>query len=163
MKIAVHVSLAFKELPYSKKVPFGYAVIDRLSGTNQKGQPVSDFFPNLPVPLAELKSISDEVAGYLAEALSGLRTAKEALKASIKEWNNAFTLTANYVNMVAHGDNSLIVMAGFNSTKNERSSKPRPDIAGTFQATVGGGRSTINAGIKKTVKVEKALVLQAVV
>ena len=88
--------------------------------------------------------------------------ARSALQQSIKEWDNAFTLTANYVNIVANGGTNLIVKAGFDSTKDDRSSRPKPETAISFKATVGSGRKTINAGIKKGVKGAKAYVFAAV-
>jgi hypothetical protein len=162
MKITARVSLAFKELSYSDKISFGSGVIHALSGTDESGEPVIDLFPNLPVPLDELQIINNNASGYLAEAQSGLRVARSALKQSIKEWNNAFTLTANYINMVAQGRADLMSVAGFYSTKNDRAPKPKPETAVTFKATVGSGRSTINAGIKKGVKGARAYVFAAV-
>lgn len=162
MKITTHVSLAFKDFRFSEKNFFGAGVINALSGTNKDGEPVINFFPNLPVPLNELKSINDKVGSDLAKARTGLYVAKASLRKSIQAWDNAFSLTARYVNFIAQGSASLILLAGFSTTKTERLPKPKPQMATSFKATIGSNRKSITAGIKKAVDDAAAYVFAAV-
>jgi hypothetical protein len=161
MKITAHVSLAFKELSFSNKVTFGNAVITALSSTDEQGEPIINLFPNLPVPLDELQRINDKVFKDLAESETGLHTAKLSLRASVRVWNDAFGATAKYVNFIAQGNVILMSLAGFRSTKSERSPKSKPQSPVTLSATVGSSRNSVNAGIKKAVDGAKAYVFAA--
>jgi hypothetical protein len=144
MKLLSRASLAFKREKPASKTAFATNVINCL-------QAVAAQFPNLPIATTELQTINYALATAIAAALTGNHTAVAALKVAIANWDNAFTLIANYVTSVAQGDETLIRSAGFVPTKSETQPTQKPGPAIDFYATINGSKGAIFAGCKTAV------------
>lgn len=143
MKLTSKASLAFKLEKTAAKPTFGSSVIAALSASIQ--------FPNLPVNIAQLQTINDALSAAISAALTGNHTAVAAVKNAVADWNNAFTLTANYVTTIAKGDEAIIRSGGFVPTKSETTPKPKPGGAVGFKVTINGTKGAIIAGAKSSV------------
>src|SRR5881628_3512832 len=106
----IAASLGFIRLNPSNKTTFGTAVINALTAN-------AETFPNLPVLLAVLTSSNNALIAAINAASSGDHYAIANLKTILKEWNNNFRLTANYISNVADGNSATIRLASFIPTK----------------------------------------------
>lgn len=144
MKLTSRASLAFKRERPAAKTAFGSNVITALQNASAQ-------FPNLPVSITALQTLNSNLSAAIAAALTGNHIAVAALKIAITDWNNGFTLTANYVTSVAQGDEALIRSAGFVPTKSETQPSQKPGHANGFNATINGSKGAIIAGCKNAV------------
>ena len=148
MKLNCKTSLAFKKYKPAEKPPFGSNVIAALSPQTQSKQAAAAAYPEMPVPVADLQTINDALAAAITAALTGNHSSVAAVKAAIAAWNNAFTLTANYVTSIANCDESIIRSAGFVPTKSETTPTQKPGAVTGFKATINGSKGAIIAGSK---------------
>jgi hypothetical protein len=135
-----------------KKTTFGTQVINALMAN-------AETFPNLPVLLALLTSSNNALIAAVNAASTGDHYAVANLKAVIKEWNNNFRLTANYISNVADGDAAIVRLAGFVPTKGETTPAQKPDAPSNFYAAANGTKGLINASC--TAKNKNALIFVA--
>ena len=159
MKLVCKVSLAFKRLKVDAKVSFGANVINSLNASPDKSlakiNKLADD-PNLPLPVAQLTEINNDLARSVSDSLTGNHTAKASVKNNIIAWNYAFGLTANYISSLAQGDAIIILQAGFVPTKTERIPRQKPAVPKNFRATINGSKGAVIAGSRN--KVPDALV-----
>src|SRR4051812_8503841 len=134
----IAVKMAFLRFIPTQKTSLGKTIITNL-GDN------AATFPAPPIAITQLTSINNSLIDAELAAQSGDLVAKANLKLRKKEWNDAFKLTANYVNYIANGNESIIVLAGFESTKSETSPAQKPGVASDFKATVNGTKGNIAA------------------
>lgn len=85
------------------------------------------FFPSPPVTLAELTTKGDELEAAIAQATEGSKASKGARNAVMAEVKVMLTSVADYVRMVAQGDEVKLLTSGFEMAK-----RPEPvGIPGT--------------------------------
>ena len=134
----IAASLGFIRENPSKKTTFGQQVVDALTANPET-------FPNLPVALTELSSLNNALTTAVNAASTGEHVAVAGLKTMVKEWNNDFRLTANYVSNVANGDASIVRLASFIPTKSETTPVQKPAAPADFYAATNGTKGLINA------------------
>ena len=144
MKLTAKASLAFKSEKRTTKPSFGANVIAALGA--------SILFPDLPVTIAELTTVNNALSAALTAALTGNHTAVATVKTAVINWDNAFTLTANYVTSIAQGDETVIRDAGFIPTKSESQPTPKPAASAGFTATINGSKGAIIAALKCNIR-----------
>ncbi len=147
-------SLAFKLKKPTTKPSFGSNVITAL------GESV--LFPDLPVNIAELTTVNNALSTAIAAALTGNHTAVAAVKTAVTNWDNAFTLTANYVSSIAQGDETVIRAGGFIPTKSESQPTQKPGASAGFTATINGSKGAIIAASKNAIPEARAYLYSAV-
>lgn len=155
MKLTCKASMAFKKLRAADKVSFGTNVINSLTPPLApvllkkvaKGESETD----LPVPLAQLTEINEDLRAAVSDSLTGNHTARASLKNALIAWDNAFGLTANYISRIAEGDEVIIREAGFVPTKAETTPAQRPGAPANFKATINGSKGAIIASSKQAV------------
>ncbi len=155
-------SLAFKKENASVKTTFGSNVINCLAPAITATKKVQPVFADLPVPVATLQQINDNLVTALANKVNGGRAATQALKTAVADWDTSFTSTANYISVVAAGDAATVLSAGFIPTKSQTQPLPKPGAITNFTATINGTKGTIIAGSKKSVAAAKIFVITAV-
>ena len=156
MRLNCKASLAFKKSRPDVKPGFGQNVINSLTPpptvskktASKKDAALAD---ELPIPLADLTAINNDLAAAVSDSLTGNHTAKASLKNAILAWNYAFGRTAEYITSIAEGDAELIRRAGFVPTKSESTPSQRPGAAINFKATINGTKGAIIAGSQKAV------------
>ncbi len=150
MELESKASLGFKKQKPSEKPTTGTGIINALTtATQPKENSEESPFPDLPVSIANLQTTNDALADAVAAAATGSHIAKATVKTAVKNWNKNFTLTANYVTMVAQGDVALIRLAGFTPTKSESTPAQKPGALKGFAATINGSKGAIIAGSSK--------------
>ena len=147
MNLLTKASLSFKRLKVAEKPAFGANVITCLTPLLAKKNKLTA--TGLPVPVDQLQAFNDALSAAIAAALTGNHTARLAVKTAVAEWDNAFTLTANYISEIAGGDAVVIRQSGFVPTKSERTPAQKPQAPGSFNATINGSKGAIIAGAKK--------------
>ena len=100
-------------------------------------------YPNLPVTVVDLLKITKILSEANLKALSGDHTAVVNRNAAEKEWDAAFSHTADYVTFVANGDELKITNAGFKATKTVASNSLPPDQV-TGVVAVSASKSNLN-------------------
>jgi hypothetical protein len=161
MKLTARASLGFKRQKPSSKPSFGDSVINALAPPVTSKKKEALLWEDLPVPVPDLVILNNNLNAAVSDALTGNHTATASVKNAVKEWNAAFTLTANYITTLAAGDEEIIRQAGFVPTKTESQPRVKPGAATGFKATVNGSKGAIKAGTKKPVKNTKAYVFTA--
>lgn len=158
MQLTPKASLQFKIENVSYKTTFGQNVVNCLTplatGKNSK-YAVED----LPVPVAELKTLNDNLIAAAAARVDGGRAAANALKNATIEWNAGFTATANYITVQAAGNAADIISAGFIPTKSQTQSQQKPGAITNFMATINGSKGAIIADGRKGVPTAKGYVV----
>ncbi len=155
MQLVIKVLLTFLRFLPADKLIFGKGVIAGITKTVSK-------FPNLPVTLVALQALSDALDAAITGALTGSDTAESALVTAIKNWNAGFKSTANYVNLIANGDKSIIVGAGFTASKEDSSSAVLPAVLLLFKLITSTIKGWFGASVKPFVgKGSKAYVFIA--
>ena len=103
MKLFCKASLAFKRLRASAKPAFGTNVIYALTPpvTAKKAKAT---LTDLPVPVADLQVLNDNLAAAISDSLTGNHTAVASVKNAVIAWDEAFTLTANFITTLAAGN-----------------------------------------------------------
>ena len=118
-------SLAFNNFNSADKVSFGANVVAQLTlvaaGTENP-------FTALPVTIADLLLINNNLSDADAAMNQGGKSAAAALKEAKLEWRVVFTATANYVTTVAGGSETIITSAGMDCTKTTRTKKQQSFI-----------------------------------
>ena len=138
MTIQPKASLAFLQDTPANKVATGNHVTQTL--TKNAGT-----FPNLPLPIDDLKKINDELATSQSEAKSGDHTAVAKLVNTEKRWDSAFRKTANYISTVADGNEEIIRMGGMEPTKNETHPTVFPTAPIKFTVKIHDGKGVFDA------------------
>lgn len=143
MKRIPQVSLAFLLLLNAKKLTFADNVIALLT-TN------AATFPDLPFSVVLLKSINDALRQAVKDAANNGTNEKDLLKKLLIQWKNEFKLTAQYVNLVANGDKTIVDLSGFETTLTDVSPLPKDDNTSTQEITIpknkkGGFNSKTNS------------------
>ena len=110
MKLYIKALLTFIANTPEEKVTFGKGVIAGIGAT-------TGLFTNLPFSILALTNLNEALFTAIARAALGTTTAKAALKAALKNWNEAFRQTANYVSVTANGVETIILDAGYEASK----------------------------------------------
>lgn len=111
--IKIHVSHDFNRLNANDAFTFGKIVIAELTT-------YAAAFPNLPIPQADLIVTNNALnTTYLAYQQGG-DSKKGAYQDAFSTWRIQFSKTADYVDLIADGDEAVINQSGFKSTKSER-------------------------------------------
>ena len=110
MNLKARVDKSFLRETSAKKADFGNTVVDSLTVH------AADY-PNLPVPTAELKEVTNKLGKLNQQAATGDHLSIVQRNATEKEWNHLFSLTADYVTFLANGNELIIINAGFKFTK----------------------------------------------
>ena len=97
MKLTPSASLYFKKGKPSAKVAFGANVINALSVTDLNKKIAGFAITDLPIPVADLQAINDELSAAVSEALTGNHAAVANVKNVVQQWNDAF-----YTNSQVH-------------------------------------------------------------
>ena len=150
MQLKPKASLAFKKTKPSAKPSFGTNVINSLD-TIVTAANARFAVADLPVPVATLLTINNDLAAAISDALTGNHTAVASVKDAVTAWNEAFTLTANFISTNADGSIPAIREAGFVPTKSETTPAQKPGAAANFKATINGSKGAIMAGSKTAV------------
>ena len=160
MQLTPKASLAFKKESPSAKTTFGSNVITCLTPLLMAKKGVKTY-TDIPIPVAELTTINDNLITAVAARVDGGRSSAAALKTAKAAWNEAFTITANYISAQAEGSEEAIIEAGFIPTKSQTQPKPKPGQASAFKATINGSKGAIIAGTNKGVPTATAYVITA--
>ena len=120
-------SLDFVNLSTGDKPAFGGNVVTCLTAN-------ASVFANLPVSLEELTLQNRTLTVAFENYQNGGKQQRAALNKALAAWQNAFELTANYVSLVANGNQDTIVISGFDATKGTRQRAPEPGTLKNFHA-----------------------------
>jgi len=161
MKLKARASLGFKRQKPSSKPTFGDSVINALAPPVTSKKKEALLWEDLPVPVPDLVILNDNLNAAVSDALTGSHTASASVKNAVKEWNAAFTRTANYITTLAAGDEEVIRLAGFVPTKTESQPKQKPGAIVGFKATINGSKGAIIAGTKIATRNSRAYVFAA--
>ena len=126
MTLSIKALLTFLKTTPELKVTFGKGVITGLGATIA-------LFANLPFTILQLTGLNNALNTAIANAALGTKTAKATLRLAVKDWNNAFRLTANYVSVCAEGIETVIVDAGFVASKSSSSAGLFPTLFDGFR------------------------------
>ena len=140
MTLSVKALLTFIGLTPELKVTFGKGVITGIGNTIAK-------FTNLPYTILELTGFNNALNTAIASAALGLKTSKSDLKTAIKNWNNAFRQTANYVSVTAAGDENVIINAGFEASKATSSAGVLPTLFLVFKLVASTVKGLFRASV----------------
>lgn len=164
MKRICTASLAFKKETPEDKVAFGTNVINMLGPTPPPvaSKLLAKLLTDLPVPVADLEDVNNRLWAANGAAKSGAFVDVEALANVVTEWNQDFTLTANFITTMAAGNPEIIRAAGFVPTKTEAQKQPAAGATTDFVAHTNGKKGAIVARAKKKVSLAKAYVFSAV-
>jgi hypothetical protein len=136
MKSPYRASLAFKLQKPAAKAIFGANVINALSELVPADKHEDTNFPDLPVSLSKLQIINNELSAVIEAVLNDNTDVEIAVKIAVIQWNAAFTLTANYINSIAAGNDSLIRRTGFVPVKDENTSAQKPALIRSIKQPV---------------------------
>lgn len=153
MLLKQKASLSFIRETASKKISLGENVINALS-TNIAT------FPNPPVAVATLVTSNNDLLVAERAAHSGDHYAVATLQNMEKTWDNNFRLTANYVSIVADGNEATIRLAAFVPTKAETTPVQLPAIPSQLTVLLSGMKGGFNA-VANNVSGAKAYVFAA--
>ena len=129
MNLKPRVDKSFLIETSAKKADFGIIVCDALDANAAS-------YPNLPVTSVDLRKITNRLADLNVSASSGDHLSILERNALEKEWNNEFSLTANYVTFLANGNELIITNAGFKATKSVRATSiPPVQVVGIIAAS----------------------------
>jgi hypothetical protein len=141
--------LSFKKKSSTGKISFGESVINALTAILIS---ISNPFTALPLKIADLQALNDALSDAAVNMENGGKSASIAMKAAVAAWNDGFTLTANYVSLVAANSpatsTTIINQAGFVPSKATRSAKPKPGALDSFTATINGKKGAIISKVK---------------
>jgi len=84
-------------------------------------------FPTLPHSVADLTMANDDLKNKIKAAANNDTVLRKELFDSTKIWIDNYKTTAKYVSLVANGDETIIVKAGFTPTKSETTPTPKPN------------------------------------
>ena len=138
MKRQSHASLAFLQDSPANKVTTGNHVTDSLTKN-------AITFPGLPVPVSDLQRVTDDLSKDQSEAKSGDHTAVARLVNTEIKWDGGFKKTANYVTIVADGNEEIIRMAGMEPTKNETQPTVLPITPANFVIKIHDAKGAFDA------------------
>jgi len=146
MKRQVKSSLDFLRFNANQKTVFGQSVI---SGVTDN----ATLFPALPVTVATLKAVNEELINSNGTAQSRATAARSHLTNSEKSWNSVFKKVANYVSAVADGNAEIVEKAGFKSTKSETTPTVINPVPSDFSVVIEKGtKGSFKAGCKSEPK-----------
>lgn len=131
-------SLAFIETTATGKTSLGQTVIAALTDN-------ATTFPNLPVAITTLAANNEDLTGAVLAARTGDHVAVANLENVIKTWDNNFRLTANYVSIVANGNEATIRLAGFTATKAETTPAQIPAAPSRLRVNINGSKGKFTA------------------
>lgn len=118
--IKIHVSHEFTKLNANDAYTYGKIVISELTAHGAS-------FPNLPITVAALTTANQLLNdSYLAYQQGG-DSKKGAYMDAFSSWKIMFNKTADYVDLIADGDEAIINLSGFKLTKSERSPSSKID------------------------------------
>ena len=133
MKRIPQVSLAFLLLLNAKKLTFADNVIDLLTKNAAS-------FPDLPFSVVLLKSINDALRQAVKDAANNGTNEKDLLKKLLIQWKNQFKLTAQYVNLVANGDKTVVDLSGFETTQVDVAALGKDNNTSTIEIAIPSGK-----------------------
>lgn len=110
MNLKPRVDRSFLKDTPAKKADLGIQVCDAIEAH-------AATYPNLPVSAADLRKTTNKLADLNVIAAGGDHLSIVQRNAVEKEWNNEFSLTADYVTFLANGNELIITNAGFKTTK----------------------------------------------
>ncbi|MFI3221776.1 MAG: fibronectin type III domain-containing protein [Methylococcaceae bacterium] len=116
----IKVMLDFMIYPVVEKVPFYRNIAIQVADTS--------LFANLPVPLATIKTVIDDLESALLAAKDGAHSAIAIRNDKEIVADELFRDLAAYVNTVASGDETLIIQSGFHASK-QPTAHQKPEIA----------------------------------
>ena len=116
----IKVVFDFMIYPVVEKLPFYRNIYIHLSDTS--------LFPNLPVPLATLKTVLDDFESALLAAKDGAHSAIAIRNDKEAAADEVFRELATYVNKVANGDETIIIQSGFHASK-QPTPYQKPELA----------------------------------
>ena len=111
-KLKLHVSHDFAKLNANDAYTFGKSVIGQITAN-------ASTFPNLPITLAELGTLTTALHDTYAQYQQYGESKKGAYTDAHNLWKIKFSRTADYVDLIADGDESIINKSGFKPTKSE--------------------------------------------
>ncbi|MEI6184723.1 MAG: hypothetical protein WCP65_04285 [Bacteroidota bacterium] len=139
MKRKIHVLVSWPKLPVLDFLLFVLGLITKLTG-NLK-------FPNLPVTLIDVKKAYDRLMVAFPLRKKGDIEKKE-FEDSYDELNNFVHLLAGHVNVIADGNETLIVSTGFEASKGNYSPAVIPAAPGPVTLSQASG-GPLHIGIGK--------------
>ncbi len=138
MKRKIIVLISWTKLSVLDYVLFSNTVIFCLTGNIK--------FPNLPATMLALKAATDRLQAAYPNRKKG-DDEKVEFKNAKKELNALLHKFAEYVNLVADGNEALILSAGFVPSKSTSTHAGIPDCPGMVKlATVMGGTLIVEVG-----------------
>jgi len=118
------VAWDFIKYPVTEKVAFYNNIIVKLTD--------NPTFPWPPVSLVDTKTAVNKLEAAIIEARDGGHSAVSIMHDNEKLTDNLFRILANYVESVANGDETTILISGFHGTK-----QPTPIQKATLAAANG--------------------------
>ena len=121
-----HVSMEFKRLSIPEKTVFGKNVYEKMLGN-------VGTFDKPDVPLDTMLEINKTLFEAAEAAKSGDFQKTAAMHEAEKTWDATYTTQAHYVDRVAKGSETIILLSGFKATKSE--TKPATQCAAATNLT----------------------------
>jgi hypothetical protein len=111
----------FKQLTIPQKIVFGNNVVSQMT-TN------AGTFATPAVGVTVLQKITGQLQSNAADAAGGDHQKVAVMHSTEKNWDNLFGQQAVYVDSIAQGDVSIILLSGFKATKNESTPSGEPEV-----------------------------------
>ena len=154
MQIKVNVSLDFLNGTPAEKLVKGEEVVTGIPTQSAR-------LPNLPFLVSVLITLNADLKDAVKTAAGGGHAAVSAKNDMIAKWDDAYKLTALYVNSMANGDKTFILATGFDATSDERVSRGNVEVLDSFTATPAPTGSSVELDSAKQANAQGVLMIVA--
>lgn len=136
MELKPSVSLDFLVWPVENKIPFGNRVFNKIKNDPR--------YAGCPIPAGTLDSNNQKLQAAETEALSGDHEKIAFRNEELKVWNHDMKIVATWLNGLADGVESIILGAGFESTKTHSTPGTKPETPANFDGSMSKGSATLS-------------------
>lgn len=132
-----HVSLAFQKLSIPEKIIFGRNVVSRMTSNVAT-------FATPDVALSVITTLTNTLESAASSAATGDHQKVADMHNAEKTWDTTMVTEAHYVDRIANGNTSTILMSGYEHTPSETVSTVNPPAPENIKIKVGNTSGSVH-------------------